>query len=104
MPAAAKRQAPVKKNPPSAKKSKKRLPGVLDFVERDAEEEAAAMAAEGNNAVAPEDLPPQLMFVHQGMRDPKELRWHHQIPGMICTTALDGFNAFKAYNVGNEVA
>ena len=71
-------------------------------VERDAEEEAAAMAA-GDNAVAPEDLPPQLMFVHQGMRDPKELRWHHQIPGMICTTALDGFNAFKAYNVGNDL-
>ena len=71
-------------------------------VERDAEEEAAAMAA-GDNAVAPEDLQPQLMLVHQGMRDPKELRWHHQIPGMICTTALDGFNAFKAYNVGNDL-
>ena len=73
-------------------------------VERDAEEEAAAMAAEGNNAVAPEDLPPQLMFVHQGLRDPKEIHWHHQIPGMCLTTAADGFNAFKAYNVGNEVA
>ena len=72
-------------------------------VERDAEEEAAAMAAEGNNAVAPEDLPPQLMFVHQGLRDPKEIHWHHQIPGMCLTTAADGFNAFKAYNVGNEV-
>ena len=71
-------------------------------VERDAEEEAAAMAAEGN-AVAPEDLPPQLMFMHQGLRDPKELHWHHQIPGMCLTTAADGFNAFKAYNVGNEV-
>jgi hypothetical protein len=34
-------------------------------VERDAEEEAAAMAA-GDNALAPADLPPQLMFVHQG--------------------------------------
>jgi ribosome assembly protein RRB1 len=68
-------------------------------VERDAEEEAAAMAAE-DNAVAPEDLPPQLMFVHQGLRDPKELHWHHQIPGLCLTTAADGFNAFKAYNVG----
>ena len=73
-------------------------------VERDAEEEAAAMAAEGNNALAPEDTPPQLMFVHQGLRDPKEIHWHHQIPGMCLTTAADGFNAFKAYNVGNEVA
>ena len=71
-------------------------------VERDAEEEAAAMAAEGN-AIAPDDLPPQLMFVHQGLKDPKEIHWHHQIPGMCLTTAADGFNAFKAYNVGNEV-
>lgn len=68
-------------------------------VERDAEEEAAAMAAE-DNAMAPEDLPPQLMFVHQGLKDPKELHWHHQIPGLCLTTAADGFNAFKAYNVG----
>ena len=70
-------------------------------VERDAEEEAAAMAA-SDNAVAPDDLPPQLMFMHQGMKDPKEIHWHHQIPGMCLTTAADGFNAFKAYNVGNE--
>jgi ribosome assembly protein RRB1 len=70
-------------------------------VERDAEEEAAAMAA-ADNAVAPDDLPPQLMFVHQGLKDPKEIHWHHQIPGMCLTTAADGFNAFKAYNVGNE--
>jgi ribosome assembly protein RRB1 len=68
-------------------------------VERDAEEEAAAMAAD-DNAVAPDDLPPQLMFVHQGLKDPKELHWHHQIPGLVLTTAADGFNAFKAYNVG----
>jgi ribosome assembly protein RRB1 len=70
-------------------------------VERDAEEEAAAMAA-ADNAVAPDDLPPQLMFVHQGLKDPKEIHWHHQVPGMCVTTAADGFNAFKAYNVGNE--
>ena len=71
-------------------------------VERDAEEEAAAMAS-GDNAIAPEELPPQLMVVHQGLKDPKEIHWHHQIPGMCLTTAADGFNAFKAYNVGNEV-
>jgi len=71
-------------------------------VERDAEEEAAAMAAR-DNAVAPSDLPPQLMFVHQGMKDPKEIRWHKNIPGMMITTAADGFNIFKPYNVGPEV-
>lgn len=68
-------------------------------VERDAEEEAAAMAA-GDNARPPEDLPPQLMFVHMGMSDPKELRWHHQVPGLMFTTAADGLNVFKPSNVG----
>ena len=72
-------------------------------VERDAEEEAAAMSAEGN-AVAPEDLPPQLMFVHQGLRDPGgSCTGTIRSRGMCLTTAADGFNAFKAYNVGNEV-
>jgi len=72
-------------------------------VERDAEEEAAAMMAK-DNAIAPDDIPPQLMFVHQGLKDPKEIRWHGQIPGVCVTTAADGFNIFKPYNVGPEVA
>lgn len=72
-------------------------------VERDAEEEAAALAAK-DNALPPEDLPPQLMFVHQGLKDPKEIKWHRQIPGCVVTTAFDGFNIFKAYNVGPAVA
>lgn len=72
-------------------------------VERDAEEEAAALAAR-DNALPPEDLPAQLMFVHQGLKDPKEIKWHKQIPGMCVTTAFDGFNIFKAYNVGPAVA
>jgi len=71
-------------------------------VERDAEEEAAALAAK-DNAAPPEDLPPQLMFVHQGLKDPKEIKWHRQIPGACVTTAADGFNIFKAYNVGPAV-
>ena len=66
-------------------------------LERDPEEEAAL--APEDNALAPDNLPPQLLFVHSGQSDMKEMHWHPQITGLIASTAADGFNLCKPYNV-----
>jgi ribosome assembly protein RRB1 len=70
-------------------------------LERDPEEEAQLAGEVGgkHNALLPEDVPPQLLFVHQGQMDVKDLHWHTQIPGMMATTAADGFNVFRPSNL-----
>ena len=64
---------------------------IWDFsVELDAEE-LEAKHAEGLG-----DVPPQLMFVHMGQQNVKEIRWSDQLPGVIISTAAMGFNIFKS--------
>lgn len=55
---------------------------------------------EGHQKLAGADhFPAQLLFLHQGMRDPKEVRWHPQLPGVCLVTAATGFNIFKSCNM-----
>ncbi|RHY51965.1 hypothetical protein DYB34_004862 [Aphanomyces astaci] len=66
------------------------------------EEDAEAAA---NVTTAKLDVPPQLLFIHQGQTDIKELHFHPQCPGLLVSTAADGFNVLERYvEISNVVA
>jgi ribosome assembly protein RRB1 len=42
-----------------------------------------------------EDIPDQLLFLHQGQEELRELRWHPVYKDLVMSTALDSFNVFQ---------
>lgn len=56
-------------------------------------------AAVAGQSDIPPDYPDQLMFQHMGQTHISDIHWHPQIPGVLISTAEDGVNIFKTFNM-----
>lgn len=48
-----------------------------------------------DNAEQVDGIPPQMMFLHAGQKNIKELKFHPYYKSMILTTAEDSYNIFR---------